>query len=188
MLKFPLLVSAAEGTTTPAMRTLADVLAAPVTVHGYVPSFAVPADMTVGKVEPPSVDRSIRTLPVRLVEVHRMVCDEPIVQISPPLGESMVIVGCTMVKFALLTSRTDGAVTLEIRIRADVVPGPVTVHGSVPSLAVLAAMTVGKVEPPSVDRSILTLPVKFDDVQRIVCDEPRAQDSPPFGDVTVRLG
>ena len=93
-----------------------------------------------------------------------------------------------MLKLALLVSATEVIVKLDMRIRAKELAVPLTVHGSVPSFAVLAEITVGNVTPPSVERSIFTLPVKFEDVQRIVCEEPRAQDSPPFGDVTVRLG
>src|SRR5215212_2735854 len=66
-----------------------------------------------------------------------------------------------------------------------------TVMFSVPSFAVLASSTVGKVFPPSVERDILTLaqfigaplvPLTF---HVTVCVEPPAQVTAVFGAVTV---
>src|SRR5512143_3515885 len=98
MVKFALLVSDAEGVDTPEMRIRADEVATPLTVHGSVPSLAVLATITVGNVSPPSVERSIFTVPVRLVDVHRMFCADPSTQLSSPSGAVTVTVGCTMVK------------------------------------------------------------------------------------------
>jgi hypothetical protein len=51
----------------------ADAVALPVTVHASEPSFAVFAAMTVGNDRPPSVERSILTFPVTLLDVQRIV-------------------------------------------------------------------------------------------------------------------
>ena len=163
------------------IRIRAEIVAGPATVHGSVPSLAVLANSVVGNVDPPSVERSIFTFPGRLAELHVSVCEEPTTHDSPPFGDVTVIVGCTIVKFALLVSATVGVVTLKIRIRAVDVTGPLTVHGSVPSLAVLANSVVGNDEPPFVERSIFTFPLTPLDVHVIVWDEPTGHDSPPFG-------
>jgi hypothetical protein len=188
MVKFALLVSATDVILTLEIRIRAVVDAPPVTVHGSVPSLAVLANSVVGNVDPPSVERSIFTFPVRLADVHVSACDDPITHVSPPFGDVTVMLGCTMLKFALLVSPTLGIDTLLIRIRTVLLTGPLTVHGSVPSLAVLAAIVVGNVDPPSVERSIFTFPVRFADDHVNVCDEPIAHDSPPFGDATVSVG
>lgn len=88
-------------------------------------------------------------------------------------------------KLALLLSRIVASDTLTILTRAVVDTGPVTVHGSVPSLAVLANSVVGNVAPPSVDKSIFTFPLTPLEDHEIVCDEPIAQLSAPFGELTV---
>ena len=160
-------------------------LTGPLTVHGSVPSLAVLAAIVVGNVDPPSVERSIFTFPGRLVDVHVSVCDEPIAHDSPPFGDVTVSVGCTIVKLALLLSRIVASDTLTMLTRAVVLTGPLTVHGSVPSLAVLANSVVGKLAPPSVERSTFTFPLTPLDVHVIVCDEPIAQLSAPFGELTV---
>lgn len=188
IVKFALLMSVAEGTVTPVIRIRAPAVAGPATVHASEPSFAVVAAMTVGNVDPPSVESAIVTFPVKFVDVHVSVCNEPIAQPSPPFGERTVMVGWTTVKLALLISSTEGMLTLDIRIRAVELAGPDTVHGSVPSFAVFALSVVGNVAPPSVERSILTLPGRFAEAQVSVCDDPIGQLSPPFGDVTVIVG
>jgi hypothetical protein len=187
MLKFALLVSMTVGMERLLMRILAVVLTGPPTVHASAPSFAVLANSTVGNVEPPLVDNSTITFPVRLADVHVSVCDNPIAQDSPPLGDVTVSVGCAIVKLALLLSRMLASETLTILTRAVADTGPVTVHGSVPSLAVLANSVVGNVEPPFVERSIFTFPLTPLDVHVIVCDEPIPHDSPPLGAVTVMV-
>jgi hypothetical protein len=60
-------------------------------------------------------------------------------------------------------------------------------QGSVPSFAVLAAIVVQE-EPALVEYSIFTLPVKFEEVQVILCELPTTQFSPPSGEVTVIVG
>jgi hypothetical protein len=127
-------------------------------------------------------------LPGRFAEVHVRVCEEPIGQFSPPFGEVTVIVGCTRLKFALLLSRIVGSDTLRVLTLAIVDTGPATIHGSEPSFVVPANSVVGNVVPPSVERSIFTFPLTPLDVHVIVWEDPIAQDSLPFGDVTVSVG
>lgn len=187
-MKFALLLSRIEASATLNIRTRHVELAGPDTVHGSMPSLAVLAKSVVGNVTPPSVERSIFTFPDTLLDVHWMFWEDPISQLSPPFGTLTVMVGWRIAKFALLMSESVGIDRLVIRIRDDELAGPGTDHGSVPSLAVLAAITVGNVEPPLVDSSIFTFPVRFVDAHVIVCDEPMTQLSPPFGDVTVIVG
>ena len=66
------------------------------------------------------------------------------------------------------------------------------VSNSVPSFGILAANTVGKVCPPSVDKDIFTLAqltgaaVVLATDHVIVCDEPPAQDTAVLGAVTAK--
>ena len=80
--------------------------------------------------------------------------------------------------------------TASIFIRAVVVAVLGIVSTSEPSFGVLAANTVGKVCPPSVDKEILTLAqligaaVVLATAQVIVCEAPPAHDTAVFGAVT----
>src|SRR5690349_24271590 len=64
------------------------------------------------------------------------------------------------------------------------------VSTSLPSFGVLAASTVGKVCPPSVDKDIFTFAqltgeaVVFATAHVIVCEEPPAHDTVVLGEVT----
>ena len=93
-----------------------------------------------------------------------------------------------MLKLALLVSMIVESATLEMRTRAVELTGPVTVHGSEPSLAVLAKSVSEKLEPPLRESCTLTLPLTPLDVHEIVCEVPIAHDSPPFGEVTATVG
>ena len=79
--------------------------------------------------------------------------------------------------------------TASILILAVVVAPTGIVKFSVPSLGVLAARTVGKVVPPSVDKDILTLaqftgaPVVFATSHVMVWVEPPAHETFVLGDV-----
>jgi hypothetical protein len=67
-------------------RIRACVVAGPVTVQNWLPLLATLAKRVV-QVTPPSRERSIRTLPLTPLELHRIVCVLPAAQLSPtPLG------------------------------------------------------------------------------------------------------
>src|SRR5439155_25227649 len=66
-------------------RTVAEMLSG--TVQENVPVFGVEAMITFGYVLPPSVEYSSFTLGTVPPVVQAMLCEEPTVQISPPLGE-----------------------------------------------------------------------------------------------------
>jgi len=186
MAKFALLVSVAAGVVTLVILILAVAEAEPETTHTWVPSLSVP-EMILVQVVPPSLEMSIFKLPVTLIDVQVIVWVEPTGQLSPPLGEVTVIDAGgagAMVKLALLVSRTAGKERLLILILAVAVVGVVTTHACVPSLVVEARRVV-QVVPPSLDRSILTLPATPTDVQVIVWVVPTFQVSPPLGAVTV---
>ena len=96
-----------------------------------------------------------------------------------------------MVKFALEMSKKMFP-TASIFILAVVVAVFGTVNTSVPSFGVLAANTVGKLCPPSVDKEIFTLAqltgaavVPFT-VHVMVCEEPPAHDTAVLGAVTAK--
>ncbi len=72
-----------------------------------------------------------------------------------------------MVKLSSLVSRMDVLDRLVTRTLAWVVDDPVTLQGSLPSLVVLLKRVV-QVEPPSLERSMRTLPATPVDVQRMV--------------------
>src|SRR2546426_1623086 len=69
-------------------RTVAEMLSG--TVQENVPVFGVEATITFGYVLPPSVEYSSLTLGTDPPVVQAMLCDEPTVQTSPPLGEESV--------------------------------------------------------------------------------------------------
>src|SRR5207247_8776360 len=69
-------------------RTVAEMLSG--TVQENVPVFGVEAMITFGYVLPPSVEYSSFTLGTVPPVVQAMLCEEPTVQISPPLGEESV--------------------------------------------------------------------------------------------------
>lgn len=103
-------------------------------------------------------------------------------RVNPAAGAVMVKLASEISKKILPTAST--------LIRAVVVAPLGIVTDSVPSLVVLAAKTVGKVVPPSVDNEILTLAqligapvVPFTD-QVMVWAEPPAQDTLVLGEVT----
>src|SRR5439155_996442 len=69
-------------------RTVAEMLSG--TVQENVPVFGVEATITFGYVLPPSVEYSSFTLGTVPPVVQAMLCDEPTVQTSPPLGAESV--------------------------------------------------------------------------------------------------
>src|SRR5262245_34307779 len=82
--------------------------------------------------------------------------------------------------------------TASTLIRAVVVALFGTVMVSEPSLGVLAAMVIGKVLPPSVDREIFTLAALIGDAEVLAtfqvtdCDDPPCQLTAVFGCVTAK--
>src|SRR5881409_340098 len=64
------------------------------------PSFAV-LDTSGDQVFPPSVERSMSTLPVTLVLVQVTAVLVPTVHVSPPFGANMLIAGCDVKYFAV---------------------------------------------------------------------------------------
>jgi hypothetical protein len=122
---------------------------------------AMPVAKLVGYVEPPFVESSIFTLPGVPVCVHVTLCDELPAHDSPPAGEVIVSPATpVIVKFALDSSLgvPEAPCTL---MRQVALPPEGRVTDCVPSFAVPAARLVGYVEPPSVERSMLTFPVTF---------------------------
>jgi hypothetical protein len=128
------------------------------------PSLGVLAIIVI-QLEPALVEYSNFTLVMLPVEVQVMLWLLPTHQLSPPLGEVTFIVGTAlMVKLASLISEGVPVAASETLTLAWVVGALGIVHGSVPSLAVLATM-VFQVEPALVEYSIFTLPLKLVEVQ-----------------------
>ena len=119
------------------------------------PSFGVLAAMVI-QLEPELVEYSNFTLAIVPVEVQVMLWLLPTHQLSPPLGEVTFIVGTAlMVKLASLMSEGVPVAASETLTLAWVVGVFGILHGSVPSLEVLATI-VFQVEPPLVEYSIFT--------------------------------
>ena len=108
----------------------------------------------------------------------------PMGHVCPPFGTVTVIWIVVMVKSPSLVSQTLGMARLQMRTRACVVAGAVTVQLKVPVLAALAEI-VDQDDPLSLDTSIFTFPVSPTDVHLIAWGLPTPQTSPPFGAVTV---
>ncbi len=63
--------------------------------------------MIVAQFPPPSVEYSTLTLAIDPVLPHVIFCNEPTIQVSPPLGEVIVIIGPELIENTeLLTSLT----------------------------------------------------------------------------------
>jgi hypothetical protein len=107
------------------------------------------------------------------------------------LSKSKLGAGGTIVKSASEISKKIFPMA-SIFILAFVVRFAGTVRTSDPSFGVLAANTIGKVFPPSVDKDILTSKVLIGDDEvpatfhRTVCEVPVVQISPPLGEVTTK--
>ena len=126
MVKSKSLTSLIDVVVVERTRMRAAVVAAPVTVQLCKLSLGVPENTDVHV--PLGYDRLIETftVPVKPTAAQRMLCVEPIVQFSPPMGE--ITVTPLMVKFALLVSPTFGKRSDTTRSRPVSVPGFVTVH------------------------------------------------------------
>ena len=107
------------------------------------------------------------------------------------LKSNPLVIALVMVKLALEISKNIFP-TASTFILAVVVGVLGMVSDSVPSLGVLAANTVGKVCPPSVDKDIFTLAqltgeaVVFATDHAMVCEELPAHDTAVFGAVTAK--
>ena len=106
---------------------------------------------------------------------------------SPPSGDCTVMVGGVIWKAPSLVSVARGSFWEVMRMRAWLVVGPITRHGTRPSLAVVISGV--QLRPLLRLISISTSPggVMLAVVQRICCVELTCHISPPLGWVTVML-
>ena len=115
----------------------------------------------------------------------------PIAEAANPVASPQAIAP-PMVKFVLLISKKILPTASTFILAVVVAPTGITT-GSVPSLGVLAANTVGKVCPPSVLNEIFTFAqltgaaVVLFTLQVMFCVEPPAQVTAVFGAVTASV-
>ena len=155
------------------------------TVHEYELADAAVLAIICVHDEPPLVEYSILIF-VTFELVQVMVRDEPVVHVSPPLGDMTATVpGWTMVKTAFEWSVTVALAVSVIFTRLFVDDTFGTVQEYELADAGVLAIIVVQLVPLSVVYSNLTL-VTPEDVQVMARDEEAVQDSEPLGEARVK--